>query len=188
MTKPFYPCGRYYGEITHQKLAETKTGNPQLVVSFLVKGGINPADPDGDLIAVAASYERTVFRVITDKTLQYAMEDLDALKWPGENWAQFDENASDCLDIRGQGAVFQCNHEPHYQTGELQERWSVGRNSTGPPVKPLDEKGARKLDALFGKALKGRKKSEYSEPVNPPLTRENIPAETAKVGDDSVPF
>jgi len=153
MAKTFYEPGRYWGTITRQRLGETKTGKAQLVLSFQVLGKINPADPQGELLPVPAQYERTVFRVITDKTIGYVTDDLLTLGFTGASFQDFDEGSPNCCDLRNHEHAFSCTHE-NDQDGEPREKWSIARDSTGPNVKALDEKAIRKLDAMFGKHLK----------------------------------
>ena len=164
MARIFYDQGRYWGKITRQRLGESSNGNPQLILSFTVLGKINPADPQGELLAVTQQYERTVFRTITDKTIDWVLKDLETIGFTGGSYGQFDENASDCCDVRGKELEFSCNHKAHYKTGEPVEEWSIASDSPGMEVEPLDNQAVRKLDAMFGKQLK--KKS--AEPAAPP--------------------
>ena len=188
MPKTFYEPGRYLGKITRQKLGQSSTGNPQIVLSFEVLGKINPSDPEGELLSVAANYERTMYQSITEKTIDFVVENLDRLGWVGSSWGDFDEDSSRCCDLRGNEVAFSCKHEAHYQTGEMHERWSVAGD--GVAVKPLESSEVRKLDAMFGKALKGRGKSASRTPAKPTtklMTVDEVNREAAAAGDD-VPF
>jgi hypothetical protein len=186
MAKPFYEPGRYWGRITHQKLGETKTGKPQLVLSFLVVGKLNPVDPDGDLLPVPQQYERSIFRVITENTIDYVMEDLEALEFTGGSFQHFDEESPDCCDLRGKERAFSCKHDED-QNGQPREQWGLAKDGGGPQVKPLDNKAARQLDAMFGKRLKkaagngAKARTEAAAPQSPP------PAAASGPSDD-IPF
>ncbi len=192
-SKVYCEMGRYWGRVTHQKLGKSSNGNPQIMVSFVILGKVNAADPEGDLLPVTQQYERTVFRVITDKTIEWVMQDLDKLGWTGEDWATFDEGHPQCCSIVGAELAFSCKHEAHYLTGEPREVWSVAQDNPGLAVVPLETSELRKLNALFGKALKGRQKSEpKAQPARTPATPPPIGSEAAAVeaaeADDGVPF
>lgn len=197
-SKVYYEMGRYWGRVTHQKLGKTKNGNPQLVISFLVLGKINAMDPEGDLLAVSQQYERTVFRVITENTIEWVEQDLDKLGWTGTDWSQFDETNPHCVSFVGTELAFSCKHEPHFETKEPREVWSVSQESPGMAVTPLEPSELRKLNTMFGKALKERKppspkaesprKSPEPTSATPPktLTPDEVKAELAAA--DDVPF
>ncbi len=193
MAKPYYEPGRYWGRITHQKLGKSSNDNPQLMISFVVLGKINVKDPDGELLPVTQQWERTVFRVITDKTIDWVMQDLDKLGWTGDDWATFDEQHPSCCSIVGTEATFSCNIEPHHKTKEPREVWSVSQDNVGLTVVPLEASDLRKLNAMFGKNLKGRQKPEPQQQLAraattpPPIGSEAAAAEAA-AADDGVPF
>ena len=170
MARPFYEPGRYWGKITRQKLGQASTGTPQLVLSFTVLGKVDPADPDGNLLPVMQQYERTIFRSITEKTIEWVGQDLETLGFTGGSYRQFDEDDPECCDLRGNELAFSCNHEAHYKTGEPCEKWSIASDGSGLEVKPLDDQAIRKLDAMFGKQLKKK-----------PATSATIPATVAPV-------
>lgn len=210
---PFYQPGRYWGKVTRQHLGETSTGNPQIILSFEVKGMVNPADPEGDLLGVNANYERSVYRVITENTIDYVKADLDILGWYGVRWSQFDEGSSECVDIRGKEIAFICTHENKQtkdettgkwvNTAEVREVWSIAQANTGPLVKPLEPAKAKALDAMFGRVLKGRKApngdkatSQPAPPAPTPsapkpirdMTPDDVNAELGGTPEDEIPF
>lgn len=182
--------GRYWGRITHQRLGKSSNGNPQIMVSFVVLGKVNVSDPDGDLLPVMQQYERTVFRVITENTIDWVTQDLDKLSWVGDDWATFDEGHPSCCQIVGNELGFFCKHEAHYQTGEPREVWSIAQDNMGPTVIPLESSELRKLNALFGKALKARANVDRKEaPVCAPVPKAAV-TQTGddRTSDDDIPF
>jgi len=202
---PTYEPGRYWGRITRQQLGQTSNGNPQFVLSFLIVGKVNPADPEGDLLAVPQQYERSVYRVITEKTTEYLLQDLEVLGFTGESFAALDENNSDCCDLRGTELAFTCTHEfrqaqdetgKWVNTKDVRERWSIARDSTGPKVEPLTAKDVKKLDAMFGRALKQSSAAVKAaeNPVEKPpeaKTEPTIMEEAAAMDskpEDDIPF
>jgi hypothetical protein len=160
---PFYAPGRYWGRITHQKVGETKKGDAQLILQFLVRGRINPADPEGELLPVAGELERTIFRTINDNTIDWIVQDFDTLGWYGQHWRDFDEGSSAFVSIVGSEHVFRCDHDTY--EGTTREKWSVAGD--GLVVKPLDDSQAKQLEALFGRHLQVRKKPVANTPVTP---------------------
>ena len=141
----FYAEGRYACEITQQAMTKASTGTPQFVLKFRV---LSLADGG----KVTHQYERTCYRAITEKTVEYLKKDLDALGFEGGSLRRLDPENGDHQSFVGQQCEFDCRHEPHYQTGEPQEKWGVAWTSSGGAIEgePLDPASYRKLDALFG--------------------------------------
>ena len=84
-----------------------------------------------------------------------------------------------------------------FYDGKTREKWSVVTNNAGGlDVPPLDDKGVRQLDALFGKHLKDKGLSSKSVPMSRAPAKSNgvprgVPAEYAKEAagtEDSIPF
>lgn len=194
-----YEPGRYWGKVTNQKLTQSSTGNSQIVITFHIVGKVNPNDPDGDLLPCPNEYERSIFRTITEKTIQWVEQDLERLGFEGESFGQIDLEHPNCCDLRGKELAFSCTHEADNReefAGVLRERWSIATDGTGPQLKPLDSKAIRKLDAMFGKSLKGlKKRTKEALPAEPPpegltpLTAENMAEEAAAaVQEDGAPI
>lgn len=155
---PHYQPGRYWGKITDHAISATKTnGYPQIVIRFAVIGAVNPADPEGELINVGASQERTMYRVITDKTKPYVEEDMARLGLQGSP-RQLDLNEDCAVDLRGKELAFFCKHEPNQDNSGLREVWSLAMERK--PLERLDPKGLRALDAMFGKAKPPKTEAE----------------------------
>jgi hypothetical protein len=188
--------------MTNQQFGKSRAGNPQIVFSFLIVGEVDQADPEGDLLS-CSQYERSIFRTITEKTIEYVLEDLAALGFTGTSYQQLSLDHPQCVDLRGTEIALFCNHEEDNReehAGEIRERWSIARASSGPKVDTLDNSDARKLDAMFGKQLKSqskaiidRKKVEESEaPAEQPaapLTPEAVATEAAaNENKDDIPF
>lgn len=187
---PYYDPGRYWGKVTNQQLGQTSTGKPQIVISFTVLGKVNPADPEGELLPCGANYERSVFRVITDKTAEWASQDLAKLGFTGERFSDVNLSSTTACDMRGNEAAFYCVHDEH--EGKVREKWQVASDGGGLEVKPLDAKESRQLDAMFGKFLKKNGKSAATPAtkkaplVGGPLTTEaRSVLSGAKVNTDS---
>lgn len=194
---PYYAPGNYWCQVTNQALGQTSKGDPQFVLSFAVLGKVNPSDPDGELLSCGESYERTIYRTITEKTIDWLIEDVKHLSGRGEkdpsilsDGFQFlDPGTPGFLDLRGVEFGAYCQHDTY--EGKTREKWNV---STGkPPVEALDDQGVRKLNALFGKQLKtlstGAKKPPQSKADSLAKGRNpELAAEIAAAGNDEIPF
>lgn len=191
-----YDPGTYWGKVTNQQLGTTSNDNPQFVLTFSVSGQVNPADPEGDLLACPAG-ERNVYRVITDKTIPFVLEDLARLGFVGDDFAQLDLSMPSCQDFTGTEMAFFCQHDTY--DGKVREKWGLARGG-GANVKPLESGELRSLNAMFGKELKAQsralKKAKQEtappaepEPTAPPLNAETVATEAAATpaGDD-IPF
>jgi hypothetical protein len=195
--KTYYTPGTYWGRITHQVLGKASTGNPQLLVSFLVLGRVNQADPDGDLLSCGESYERTMYQTLTEKTIEFVTRDLERLGWAGSSWGDFDERNTGCVSIVGSEHAFYCSHKPNQDNTILRENWSVARESTAPNAEPLTDSEYRSLDAMFGKELKKRghasaKKEATAEKTPAPQRRATAPpvdaAADVAADESDIPF
>jgi hypothetical protein len=178
--KPFYDEGKYRCRITAQALGKAKTGTPQFILKFLVLG-VSLGEQEYDQ---TTQYERTMYRAITEKTIEYVKEDLQAIGFNRESFKYLDPNQNDFQDFTGAELTMYCSHE-NDQNGDMRERWGIDRGARGLKVDPLEPKGMRELDALFGKHLKGLK------PATPPARNAaEQPGSLAVAGitDDDVPF
>jgi hypothetical protein len=164
-----YEPGRYWGQITNQELSKSSTGNPQIVISFRLVGRVNLSDPEGELLRCPDG-ERRMFRSITDKTIEYVLDDLQKLGFNGTSFSQIDLEREGCIDLRSTEHAFMCAHEEY--NGKVREKWSLSGDFKS---EPLPEKEARQLDALFGAALRKRAKqapaAEKPQPKHEPVTQ-----------------
>lgn len=185
--RPYYEPGTYWGRIVHHQLGEAKTGTVQLIITFVVLGRVNPEDPDGDLLSVPSQQERTVYRAITENTIDIVKEDLrlvgcdpDALG----SLTDLDERNGIC-NFRGQELAFQCRHEED-PDGVLWERWSIARERGPLDAKQPDQATIKRLDALFGFGKRNGKRNGGRKPaLSPTLERQIAEAQAAP---DDVPF
>lgn len=158
-----YKAGNYWCKVASQQLGTTKTGKPQFVLTFDVVGMIDPDNAEGDLIAVDR-YERSIFRTITDSTVDWLVEDIKHLCERGNivfdlpSFSHLSPASPVYLDFKGVEFEGYCTHEEY--EGKNREKWGVstGKKKGGPEVAPIDDKSLRQLDAMFGKALKAATK------------------------------
>jgi hypothetical protein len=175
-----YAEGKYVCEILKQGIGETKTGKPQFVLNFKVLGTPDPADPE-HYIVVNPQYTRTYYRVITDKTIDFLKEDLQALGFNKGSFKFLDPSTPDFQDFTGAVVDMYCKHGEN-QDKQPKEDWGLARAAREFQVKPLEAKKMRDLDNLFGKHLKDLKAP--AKPAAPAATDSG----SVVAGDDDTPF
>lgn len=180
--KPFYESGRYACKITSQAMGEAGTGNPQFVLRFKVMGLVDPGDPSR-YIPAPQQFERTFYRTITEKTIEYFVEDLRTLGFTGKSFKELDPATDDFHDFRGSDVDMWCAHEDDSKGGQ-REKWSIARQVGEFEVKPIDSKKLRELDNLFGKHLKNLK----GEPKPQAAPQPAAAMASAEITDEDVPF
>jgi len=155
VSAPYYPPGKYACKITDQALGESSTGNPQFALRFTVLGPVDPENPESYLrVQGMQQYERTYYKSITEKTIEYFLADLKTLGFKGSTFKELDKSMPTYHSFIGMDVDMFCGHEKDQQ-GEMREKWVVARTAGPLEVKPLESKKLRDLDNLFGKHLKG---------------------------------
>ena len=192
---PHYATGEYWGEVLDHGLGESiEKKTPKFYVRFRVLGKVSPEDPD-KYETTDEQYERTVDRWITDKTMEYVLEDLGRLGFTGDSFSELNADAGH-FDLRGKQLRFYCQHEPDKtDPTKLWERWGLARESVSKPIVKAEDKTIRMLDSLFGKALKGLKKSggiaapPADKPKDRPAPQKSLVEQAEDVeGEEDIPF
>lgn len=181
----YYEQSEYWCEIVDHGLSEAKTGTHQLFVKFKVLGRVNASDPE-KYDADEQQYERIMYQAITAKSVEIALDKLEALGFTGTAWSEFDRANPDSQDLVGNSIKMYCKHETY--NGEQKERWDISRGGGN----RMDAEATSKLDSLFGKELRARTQAKPKQPApNPPpidspeATADAV-TETAAGGD--IPF
>lgn len=177
-----YQPGRYKGVVAAQAMSETKTGNTQFVLTIDLLGFCDPSQPDS--LTRVPPGQRSVFRVITDKTIDYVLEDLKYLGYDKPTFGPLDPSHPQHHSFKGQEVDLICAHEEYNE--QMQEKWSLSRGG-GLNLKPLDNAALRKLDALYGAKLKAN--AAPTSKSAPTRQKANTEAETVPPEDgNSIPF
>lgn len=138
--------GRFKGRITKWGLTESsKKKTEQFYVVFQVLAQIQ----DGEEVDCPNS-EQTIYRPITDNTIDYFVEDLRNLGFVGTDFSLLDPDTPGAHDFAGKEFVAKCKHEEY--EGQTRERWEFGW--AGGDLSPLDKTGVSKLNQRFGAKLK----------------------------------
>lgn len=152
----FYQPGEYVCSVVQQGLSEAGTGNPQFVLRVKVIGRPDPDTPGNVIVGGMQQLERTYYRTITDKSIEWFMQELDVLGFTGTSFKQLDPSSPQHQSFVGSDIDMICEHEAD-QSGQPRERWKIKLQGGGGEIKPLDAAKARQLDNLFGKHLQARK-------------------------------
>jgi hypothetical protein len=175
MGKPYYEEGLHVGEITQHGIGRTKTDKPQIVWRVKVLGypeGENSFKPH------RGQYERTIYMVITEKTVPFLTETLQSIGFEGEKVSQLNPDHPQHVDMRGVQVNLWCKHEEDL-SGEPRERWQFSKGATALELPQLSSKETRELDSLFGRN-KNAAKPATSAPA------QNI--HNQEIEDDDIPF
>lgn len=179
---PYYHEGRYRMRITDQGFAETeKKGTPY----FFLRGTPLTQFVEGNEYEVKP-YEREIVMYLTDKAVDYAVDKLRSLGWEGSSFKELDPASPNAVTWVGQIIDVECAHET--TDSGTWERWNLPYVATDKPPKPKgDPKVASKLDAMFGKLLKGDKAA--AKPSKPaPAKKPKAVGATAAKDDGDIPF
>ena len=179
----YFEQGRYRGRINAQGFTEASTGNPQFFITFDVLGVYDPASPEGPRPTKQGT--RTIFRAITDATIDYLLEDLKSLGYDKQSFAFLDPGQHEHHSFVGQEIDAICTHKEH--NGAMNEKWSLSRGGGQLNVKPVDSTAIRRLDALFGAKLKANASSSKKPAPQPVASRGEAPWDGGQ-GDDDIKF
>ena len=102
-------------------------------------------------------YEREIWWYLPDgkeDAIDRLMSGLETLGFDGSSFAELDPASPKFWDFTQTTITAECRHEAY--NGKQVERWQLPFSGVAREVAPLDPKGIRKLDALFGKKLSER--------------------------------
>lgn len=185
--KTFYAGGLYVAEVTGQALSKTKNGNYQIVLSIKILGKPDPKSPTAYI--EIEQKPRTIYIVITDKTIDYVIADLETLGFVGTSFGMIDSEHPQHQNLIGTQVDVWCKHDTGID-GNTYEKWRISHPpSGGLDVDPLDNKGVRQLDSLFGAQLKKIGKPKPVEIAKKTTTPTRADADKAmEITDDDIPF
>lgn len=179
--------GYYVGHVQSWQLGENEnTGNPQFVLTFTLAHRRR-----GRELIDCPHWNRSIFRVITDKTVEYFAADLRALGYDRDDFDGLDPDGPCPFDF--EGIEIEASMKLEEYEGKTREKWDLAVVGGGAPkVKALEAGGTAKLNALFGGALKAAPPrlnrvrapapapaSDYDDGTAPPARSEQ---------DDPIPF
>jgi hypothetical protein len=161
-----FAAGKYRAQIVNWGFSKAKSGNPQIFWSVKPIGKITPG---GDL-ENCPDWERTIFRAITDKTIEFVAVELKALGYNYDTFDQIDRNHPQAFNFGAGEVTVEMKHEM-YQ-GKQQERWQFCLGKAFEPT-PVERGEVAKLNAMFGGNLKMARMSVAAN--SPPITTQRAP-------------
>lgn len=163
--------GEYEATVTGQAMTTTKNGHPQIEIVCSLKDFL---DDNGNPLT------RTVYMVLTDKTVKYVADDLERVfGYVPEKWSHLSPDSPSFVKLLGDVMLY-CKHDEY--DGKLKEKWSFSDPTRGMRPAPAPEQ-LMTLDAMFGAALAGKKKAPKAA-----AAPKAEPATTAPKGNDDIPF
>lgn len=147
---PYYQPGVYGVEIMGQGLTESQKGTPGFFLSFEPTYKVD--ERSGEQVPVEKRFVRECRRWLTEKTIEYAVEDLTFLGYDRPNFSSIDPRTKDYFSFSGMRVEMICKiNDNGYEEWSLKRDFGVQAERE---VVRLDGKKASKLDALFGATLK----------------------------------
>lgn len=144
----------YTGRIAHVTVGESKEKKtPQIVFTVEV-------EPDGDT--------RTVFRYLTEKTIDHVIKDLNALGYDRGGFDEIDPDHPNAFDFVGIPVKLRVRYETY--DGKEREKWDFAFGGGGIEVQKMDSKGVSRLNAVFGAKLRAglaKKAQQQPAPAKP---------------------
>lgn len=136
----------FKGRVAKWGLTKSKNkGTEQFFVTFTVLAQIQ----DGDEADCPTS-DQTIYRPITDNTIDFIVEDLKHLGFTGTDFTMLEPESPNAHDFAGVEFLAKCSHE-EYQ-GKTNERWSFAWGGGEAPK--LEASAVSKLNQRFGAKLK----------------------------------
>ena len=147
MSTTYTEGGLYKGKIVKWGLAESKAKKtPQIFYTILIESETDDKGAEYE----CPSNERTVYRALTESTVDWVLEELAKLGFSGTSFAQLDPAHAQAHDFTGTEVVVKCKHEEY--NGKTQERFEFQLGGGGPAQ--MEQSATKKLDSMFGAKLK----------------------------------
>jgi len=197
-----FPIGKYLVDLAGvQGFSQTSNGNHQFFMKFTP---VYVWDNGRAEWVECDQVDRTWYRVITEKSAQYAAEDFRALGFTGDRFSLLDPRHPQKHIFTGQ-IEMTCSHDQY--NGKTSEKWNVVRAGGAFEEKVCDPAAIKKLDMLFGAAMKAAppaapapaavKPTPARPLVSQPRSAQPAPAAAAtaagvadpnEITDDDLPF
>tara|TARA_Y100001963_G_scaffold151549_1_gene234590 strand:- start:101 stop:646 length:546 start_codon:yes stop_codon:yes gene_type:complete len=178
----FYADGAAYRcTVTNQVLTKSKEKGTPCLLLTVVPNVFLAANGDEEDLGLNEQFCRLIYIYITEKTIDYALEDLARLGFSGNKFSQLNPDNDDHHSFVGDVVECYCKHETY--EGETRERW---RLSSRQRAEALDDKQLSELDVLFGKQMKSRFGNGSSTKRR--AKQQNATAAAAQANDDDAPF
>jgi hypothetical protein len=160
------PEGRYHARIKDYGVVKSQAGQQHLTV-FIEFSLLGQYDPATGQLASRPAIERTYYKAVTDKTIDWLLGDLKAIGYDKTGLEYLDPETPGAANLFDVEIDVDCAHELY--EGQQRERWSIHREITREKVGRHD---LAKLDAHFSEKFK-RVLGSGKPTVAPPVTGTN---------------
>jgi hypothetical protein len=146
----YYKTGLHVGECTGQLMgqSENEKKTPYIALKFNIIARV-----ENEQEYPVDAGERTVYLYLSEKALDMSVDVLTFLGYDKDSLKYLDPAQQGFHNFAGQRCDLWCKIE-EYQ-GKQKEKWSI--STPRGPVAPIEEKELRRLDSLFGKAIRARR-------------------------------
>lgn len=185
---PVFEKGLYEGECIDQFMGQSQNEKktPYVALKFRIKARIT----EDNTLANCPEGERCIYLYLSDGAMPIAVEVLRHLGYEKDSLRFLDPNNDGHHSFVGRTCDLWCGHEEY--KGNMKEKWSVSTPREKKEVVPIEQSEMRRLDALFGKAIKEHvpttpKAQTKAESPKADKHKPN-PAATAPPPGDDIPF
>lgn len=146
----FYKTGLHVGECVGQFMGQSNSDKktPFFALTFNIRGRV-----ENEREIPVENSQRTVYLYLSEAALEMSVDVLAFLGYDKDSLKFLNPEVNGFFNFAGKEADLWCKVE-EYQGG-TKEKWSVSMPRQ--PVTPIEEKELRRLDSLFGKAIKARR-------------------------------
>lgn len=146
----FYKTGLHVGECTGQFMGQSSSEKktPFLGLKFNIVARV-----ENEREITVESSERTVYLYLSEGALDMTVDAISHLGYDKDSLKFLDPNQNGFFNFAGIRCDLWCKVEDWQ--GDSKEKWSISLPRK--PIEPPDEKEIRRLDSLFGKAIRARR-------------------------------
>jgi hypothetical protein len=155
--------GKYRGRITDYGVIQSQAGQ-QHRTAFIAFDIVGQYDPTTVELQTCEPANRTYYKAITPKTIEWLLADLKAIGLD-RGFEYLDPETPGAVNLFDREIDVVCEHET-YQ-GQTRERWAIHRERTREKV---GREGLALLDAQFGDQIRRVLGAGNAEAVPPPAT------------------
>ncbi len=171
--------GKYKGRIVKWGLGESKEKKtPQLSFVVHIEREVAPDGTEYD----CPTYERTIYRYITDATVERLVDDLRRLGYEGESFDQLHPDHPQAHSFEGQEVRVYCKFEQYQNQDKEKFEFDFGT----PEIKNMEKAAVSQLNAKFGAMLKAtaRPAAEKAPPSAKAKPSGRAAPASAKAGEE----
>ena len=145
----FYKTGLHEGECVGQFMGQSDSENktPYFALKFRITARV-----ENERSCAVEESERTVYLYLSEAAMEMTSDALAHLGYDKDTLRFLNPDTPNFFNFAGKKCDLWCKVEDY--RGQSKEKWSISLPRK--PVTPIDEKDLRRLDDLFGKAIKTR--------------------------------